>query len=81
MRATGSLDGWNLVKDAWCYKPSGDSGVVTNEDKQQAIDGDEQEVDLETPSFRYVRIHMIENWSGGIIPQISEITFWGQVVK
>ena len=28
--------------------------------------------------FRYIRIYMLENWSGGTYAQIGEMTFWGQ---
>ena len=40
--------------------------------------GDEHEVPIEAPNFRYVRILMLETWSGGTYAQIGEMTFWGQ---
>lgn len=76
-----TFEGWTKIMDVECYKPSGDSGQVTNEDKEYIKNGDEHEVPLEAPAFRYVRIHMLENWSGGIIPQIGEMTFWGQAIE
>lgn len=75
-----TFEGWTKIIDAECYKPSGDSGKVTNEDITYIKAGDEHEIDLDAPAFRYVRIHMLENWSGGIIPQIGEITFWGKII-
>lgn len=76
-----TFEGWTKITDVECYKPSGDSGKITNEDKEYILNGDEQEVPIEAPAFRYVRILMTENWSGGTISQIGEMTFWGQVVK
>lgn len=81
MRASGTIDGWTEICNVVCYKPSGDSGVVTNEDKEYILNGDEHEISLDAPATRYIRIHMLENWSGGIIAQIAEMTFWGQVIN
>lgn len=75
-----TFEGWTEIVDARCNKPSGDNGKVTNEDKEYILNGDEQEVPIDAPAFRYVRIYMLENWSGGTIAQIGEMTFWGQVV-
>lgn len=75
-----TFEGWTEIVDVLCHKPSGDSGKVTNEDKEYILNGDEQEVPIEAPAFRYIRIHMLENWSGGMISQIGEMTFWGQIV-
>lgn len=80
MRETGSLEGWTYLYDAHTHKPSGE-GPVTNEDKEYILNGDEHEVPIEAPPVRYIRIHMLENWSGGTIAQIGEMTFWGQVIK
>lgn len=80
MRASGSLDGWSFIYDAYCYKPSGE-GPVTNEDTEYILNGDEHEVPIEAPPVRYIRIHMLENWSGGTIAQIGEMSFWGQVIQ
>lgn len=76
-----TFEGWTEIVNVLCHKPSGDTGKVTNEDKEYILNGDEQEVPIDAPAFRYVRIYMLENWSGGTIAQIGEMTFWGQVVK
>lgn len=81
MRESGSLDGWTKIMEVLCHKPSGDTGKVTNEDKEYILNGDEHEIPLDAPAFRVVRIEMQENWSGGTIPQIAEMTFWGQTIK
>lgn len=76
-----TFEGWTEIIDVECFKPSGDSGQVTNEDKEYILNGDEHEVPIEAPAFRYVRIYMLESWSGGIYAQIGEMTFWGQIVE
>lgn len=76
-----TFEGWTEIVNVLCHKPSGDTGKVTNEDKEYILNGDEQEVPIDAPAFRYVRIYMLENWSGGTTAQIGEMTFWGQVVK
>ena len=77
-----TFEGWRKIMDVECYKPSGaDSGVITNEDAEYIRGGDEHEVPIEAEPFRYVRILMLETWSGGIYTQIGEMTFWGQVVQ
>lgn len=76
-----TFEGWTKIMDVETYKPSGESGKVTNEDKEYILNGDEQEVPIEAPSFRYIRILMEETWSGGIYTQIGEMSFWGQIVE
>lgn len=79
MRESGSTEGWTLIEDAKCYKPSGE-GPVTNEDKEYILNGDEHEIDIEAPVVRYIRIQFLENWSGGFEFQIGEMSFWGKVM-
>lgn len=76
-----TFEGWTKIMEANCYKPSGDdSGVITNEDLEYIQNGDEHEIPLDAPNFRYIRIYMLENWSGGTFAQIGEMTFWGQPI-
>ncbi|MDR2472160.1 MAG: DUF4959 domain-containing protein [Tannerella sp.] len=76
-----TFEGWTEIMEVRCHKPSGESGVVTNEDKEYILAGDEHEVPIEAPAFRYVRILVLENWSGGTIAQMDEITFWGKIIE
>ncbi|GHT71704.1 hypothetical protein FACS189455_4130 [Bacteroidia bacterium] len=77
-----TFEGWTEVLDVWCLKPSGlPTGQLSNEDREAANNGDEHEIPIEVPSFRYIRILFLENWSGGNIAQIGEMTFWGQIVE
>ena len=74
-----TFEGWTKIMDVECYKPSGqDNPNITNEDIEYIQNGDEHEVPIEAPNFRYVRILMLETWSGGTYAQIGEMTFWGQ---
>lgn len=74
-----TFEGWTKIMDVECYKPSGiDNPNITNEDIEYIQNGDEHEVPIDAPNFRYVRILMLENWSGGTYAQIGEMTFWGQ---
>ena len=60
------------------YKPTSGRILFKNEDIEYIQNGDEHEVPIEAPNFRYVRILMLETWSGGTYAQIGEMTFWGQ---
>ena len=74
-----TFEGWTKVMDVECYKPSGqDNPVITNEDIEYIQNGDEHEVPIDAPNFRYVRILFVESWSNGVHSQIGEMTFWGQ---
>lgn len=81
MFQSGSLDGWTLLKDVHVYKPSGDSGVVTDEDIEYARAGAEEEVDINLPPVRYIRLKFLETWSGTFAAQIEEMSFWGQIIE
>lgn len=76
-------EGWILLDEAECYRPSGlqtPGGASTSqEDLAYILAGDEHEIDIDKPVIRYIRMLCVSNWSGGIIPQFSEITFWGAV--
>lgn len=73
----GSMDeSWILLDSYESFKPSGD-GPLTNEDKEYAEKGEEFEVPIDAPAVRYIRLVMFENWSGGNIAQIAEMSFWG----
>lgn len=73
-------ESWILLDSFESFKPSGD-GPVTNEDKEFAEKGEEFEIPIDAPEVRYIRFVMYENWSGGNIAQISEMTFWGDSGK
>jgi len=75
--------GWTELDNAKCYRPSGrdDIGNYTQEDYDYIIDGDEHEIDISKPPVRYIRMLLLTTWGRSSVPQISEIDFYGQVVK
>lgn len=76
-----TFEGWTKIMDVQTHKPSGESGQVTNEDKEYILNGDEQEVPIDAPAFRYIRIEFKETWGNTICAQIGEMSFWGQIVN
>ncbi len=67
-----TFEGWTKIMDVLTYKPSGDSGQVTNEDKEYILNGDEQEVSIEAPAFRYIRILMQETWGALLLLKLEK---------
>lgn len=76
-----TFEGWTEVLNTRCYRPSEHGGTTADDNAWAINNGDEHEVPIEIPPFRYVRILFLENWSGGVIAQIGEMDFFGQVVN
>lgn len=78
---TGSFwetDGdWEMLGDFYTYKPSGEVGPVTNDDKTYFNNGFEFIIPLDKKNVRYLRFKMKANWSGGNALHISELSFYG----
>jgi len=73
---------WQLVGTYESKKPSGlPVGQYTNEDYAIATGGEEFVVLTTAPEIRYIRIKMLESWSGLDGAQIGEMQFWGQYSK
>lgn len=77
----GSWDGWFLLRDECVsVKPSGlPLGVFTGEDYAKIAEGEEWNVRLDAPEVRYIRIEVLETWSGAKAAHIAEATFWGSL--
>jgi len=80
--ASGSWDGWTLLKYCESKKPSGlPLGQTTDEDRAYALGtdglGEEFVFPLSAPPVRYIRLELIQNWSGTDFFHALEITFWG----
>lgn len=74
-------DGWNLVYEGKCVKPSGDGSTVTAEDKAFAMAGHEFEMP-EGVTGRYFRVKLLENWTGNELGfMLAEIHFWGKKIE
>jgi hypothetical protein len=70
---------WELVGRYESVKPSGlPTGQLTDDDRAVASGGEEFNVLTSASEVRYLRIKMLENWSGLDGAQICEMQFWGQ---
>ena len=80
-----SFTGWKLLTSGISTKPSG-PGVLaadklTSEDKALAAAGEEYEFPMEAPAARYIRVRTVRTWTDSKSSFISELTFWGSLVK
>lgn len=76
----GSWDSWTKIGDFESIKPSGrPDGEVTTEDKEYAAKGEDFDMPMGAPSYRYLRWNSIETWSRIKCVSIAELTFWGKV--
>lgn len=70
---------WELVGTYESKKPSGlPTGQLTNNDIVYARAGEEYGIVTSAPEIRYIRVKILESWSGLDGAQISEMQFWGQ---
>lgn len=74
-----SWDGWEKIMDCESIRPSGavEGGSPTAEETQYLLGGEEWEVPIDAPTFRYMRIKVNSTWSGSSAAFINEITVWG----
>jgi len=80
-----SFTGWKLLTTGISTKPSG-PGVLANdkltsEDKALAAAGEEFEFPSDAPNARYIRFRTMRTWTDSKSSFISELTFWGSLVK
>ncbi|MBC7886471.1 MAG: DUF5126 domain-containing protein [Ferruginibacter sp.] len=76
--ADGSFSNWTLLQSFVSVKPSaGPTGVNTKDDVDAAARGEENNIPLNAPKIRYLRIKILENWSGGSQGHIAEMKFFG----
>ena len=75
----GSWDGWILLSECECKKPSGlPPGQNTQEDIDYATNGEEFEFDPNLPAVRYIRFKGLESFDNSTRIHIEEVTFFGQ---
>jgi hypothetical protein len=61
-------------------KPSGAAlGTNTQEDIAVAAAGHDLDISALAPSYRYIRLKVIETWGRVQSFNVAEITFWGRV--
>lgn len=72
-------NGWVKIMDCESIRPSGatEGGAPTAEEVQYLLGGEEWEVPLDAPSFRYMRFKILSTWSNSTSAFINEITIWG----
>ena len=80
-----SFTGWKLLTSGVSNKPSGPAVLaadkLTSEDKALAAAGEEYEFPMEAPPARYIRFRTLRTWTDSKSSFVSELTFWGSLVK
>ncbi len=76
------MQGWTLLMECNSFKPSGlPLGQNSSEDQEFAAKGEEFSFPRTIPEVRYIRFEMLESWSGMKCSVVSEVAFWGEVLK
>jgi hypothetical protein len=77
----GSWDSsWTKMGSFEIIKPSGAAlGTNTQEDIAVAAAGHDLDISALAPSYRYIRLKVIETWGRVQSFNVAEITFWGRV--
>lgn len=74
----GSYDGWTLLLEGESVKPSGrPMGDNSEEDLALVGAGEEFVFPAGTPAVKYIRIKVLETWSGADSFYIMQVAFWG----
>ncbi|MDR0815730.1 MAG: DUF4959 domain-containing protein [Bacteroidales bacterium] len=74
------LEGWTFLRECYSFKPSGlPLGQFSNEDWDYASAGEEYSFPRDIDPVRYVRLEILESWSGMLLTNFSELSFWGEV--
>ncbi len=76
--ADGSWDSWTKLMDGTSVKPSG-LPIGTNSPEDIALVGAGEEFIFpeNTPDVKYIRIKVLETWSGAKSFYIMQVGFWG----
>ncbi|MGM9474848.1 DUF5000 domain-containing lipoprotein [Pedobacter sp. GSP4] len=76
--ADGSFTGWTKLGSYEAIKPSGlPVGQNTPDDIKVNLAGEENNIDINNPPVRYIRIKMLQNWSNSDFVHVMEMKFWG----
>jgi hypothetical protein len=72
-------NGWVKIIDCESFRPSGltEGGSPTAEEEQYLLGGEEFEVPVEAPKFRYMKFKINSTWSNSAAAFINEISIWG----
>lgn len=75
--ANSSWDGWTKLTECNSYKPSGKPvGENTEEDVAYIANGEKFEFPANVPEVRYIRIKVLDSWSGQGYVHFSEFAFY-----
>lgn len=78
----GSWDDWTKIDTFTSIKPSGlPVGTNSSEDIALAQAGEDFDVPITTPPYRYYRWNTVETWGNVTYISIAELTFWGAVTE
>lgn len=73
---------WTYLGTLESVKPSGlPLGQTTAEDLAYAKAGEDFRLGDNLPPVRYIRFVVQDTWSGSISMHITELTFWGDIIK
>ena len=80
--SSGSWDGWTLLMECTSIKPSGLAvGSTSAEDLEYARAGEEFEFPLGLPPVRYIRVKVLETFSGNKFIHTQQMWFFGKIVE
>lgn len=78
--ADGSWESWTLLQTCEAKKPSGlPLGQTSQEDMDLLVAGEEFSIPIDAPAVRYIRIRVLETFSGAECFYIMQVAFWGAV--
>lgn len=78
----GSWDNWTKIDTFTSVKPSGlPVGTNSSEDIALTKIGEDFDVPITTPPYRYYRWNTTETWGNVTYISIAELTFWGAVTE
>ena len=66
--------------DCESLRPSGkaEGGDISDVELEYCKQGEEFEVPLDAPAFRYMKIRVNSTWSNSTSAYVGEITIWGE---
>jgi hypothetical protein len=71
-------ESWTLLLEGEVIKPSGlPLGELSDEDVAEIVNGSEFIFPPDTPMTRYIRIKVLETWTGADSFYIMQVAFWG----
>lgn len=78
--AQNPMEEWILLGEFESIKPSGlPMGQNSAEDLEKYALGEEFPFERTIPIVRYIRVEILDSWSGMLCSTMSEISFWGEV--